>query len=156
GVTALAAALLGYGLFVPGVAAGARLAALGFGILALFFGIAMLSSRVARPLAALVGLPARRFGGAAGSLARDNAMRNPGRTAATAAALMIGLALVTFVATLGAGLRSSDRDGLRQQVHADYVVTSLNGWDSFPTAAGQAVAGVPGVVSVSSVRNDQA
>jgi putative ABC transport system permease protein len=46
-------------------------------------------------------MPARRLGGAAGQLASDNATRNPARTAATAAALMVGLALVTFVAVLG-------------------------------------------------------
>ena len=51
--------------------------------------------------------PAQRFGGAAGRLATDNATRNPARTAATAAALMIGLALVTFVAVLGKGLHGS-------------------------------------------------
>ena len=51
--------------------------------------------------------PSRRLGGAAGRLARENVVRNPARTASTAAALMIGLALVTFVAVLGQGLRDS-------------------------------------------------
>ncbi len=72
-------------------------------------------------------------------------MRNPARTAATAAALMIGLALVTMVATLGKGLVSSDRQALQHQVRADYVVTSKNGWDPFSRAAGNAVAAAPGV-----------
>jgi putative ABC transport system permease protein len=152
----LAVALLAYGLFVHGVATGPRLASLGFGVLALFVGVALLSSKLVRPLARVVGWPSRRFGGGMGRLARENAMRNPGRTAATAAALMIGLALVTFVATFGASLRSSDRDALRQQVTADYVVTSKNGWDPFPVVAGNAVSSVPGVQTVSHVRNDQA
>ena len=60
----------------------------------------MLSSRLVRPLVRVVGIPARHIGGAAGKLAEGNAQRNPGRTAATAAALMIGIALVTFVSVL--------------------------------------------------------
>jgi putative ABC transport system permease protein len=82
-------------------------------------------------------------------------MRNPARTASTAAAPMIGLALVTMVATLGKGLVSSDRNALEHQVRADYVVTSKNGWDPFSRAAGDAAA-APGVTVASSVRNEQA
>ena len=51
--------------------------------------------------------------GAPGALAKDNATRNPSRTARTAGALMIGLALVTLVATLGASLKSTDRNALK-------------------------------------------
>ena len=58
-------------------------------------------------LAKLVGFPARSLGGPAGQLASSNAVRNPARTASTAAALMIGLALVSFVAVLGKGLHGS-------------------------------------------------
>src|SRR2546430_17682487 len=94
-------------MFVHGIATTPRLRSLGAGCLLLFVGIALLSSRIARPLAAVLGWPATRIGGAAGRLARENAMRNPSRTAATAAALMIGPALVTFVAVLGQGLRTS-------------------------------------------------
>ena len=54
-----------------------------------------------------LGAPGARFGGVSGSLARENAMRNPARTASTAAALMIGLALVTAVGVLAAGLKST-------------------------------------------------
>jgi putative ABC transport system permease protein len=156
GTIALAMLLLGYGLFAHGVSTGPRLASLGLGVLALFLGVGQVSSKLVRPLVAIVGLPARRLGGPMGELARENAMRNPARTAATAAALMIGLALVTAVATLGAGLRSSDRNALRHQVRADYVVTSKNGWDPFPVAAGDAAAKAPGVVAAAPVRDEQA
>ena len=81
------------------------------------------------PLAAFVGAPAQRLGGTAGACAR-NAVRNPGRTAATAAALMIGLTLVTTVAVLGQGLRTSAKETVERQVLADYVVTSENGFDA--------------------------
>ena len=69
---------------------------------------------------------------------RENAVRNPSRTAATAAALMIGLALVTFVAVLGAGLIGTARSDVRDQISADHVVTSTSGCDAVPTAAGRA------------------
>src|SRR4029079_19831075 len=87
-------------------ARGPRLLLLAVGVLALFVGVGLAASRVARPLASLLGRPFARLG-VSGGLARQNAMRNPQRTAATAAALMIGLALVTMVATLGKGLVAS-------------------------------------------------
>jgi putative ABC transport system permease protein len=156
GIVGLAVALLGYGLFVHGVAAGPRLLSLAVGVLGLFVGVALTASKLVRPLASVLGGPSRRFGGVAGTLARENAMRNPARTASTAAALMIGLALVTMVATLGKGLITSDRSSLRHQVQADYVVTSKNGWDPLSRAAGDAAAAAPGVTVSSSVRNEQA
>ncbi len=154
-VTGLSLALLGYGLFVDGVDTGARLLSMALGMLGLFVGVALTASRLARPLASALGRPFARFG-ISGSLARENAMRNPARTASTAAALMIGLALVTMVAILGKGLVSSDRDALRHQVQADYVVTSKNGGDPLSRAAGDAAAAAPGVSVASSVRNEQA
>jgi putative ABC transport system permease protein len=133
------------------------LAALGAGTLLLFIGVALVSSYIVRPLASVVGRPARAFGGAAGRLAVANSVRNPGRTAATAAALMIGLALIAFVATLGAGLRNSVKDALGKQVKADYVLTpSATGNMSFPAQTGSALARVHGVEVVSAVRSDHA
>ena len=140
-----------------GVATGPRLLSLAVGVLGLFVGVALTASKLARPLASVLGRPFARIGGVSGSLARENAMRNPARTASTAAALMIGLALVTMVATLGKGLdRLRHATRLRHQVRADYVVTSKNGWDPFSRAAGDAAAAAPGVTVASSVRNEQA
>ena len=76
---------------------------MGVGAAAMFLGVALLSPRLVRPMASLVGRPLERFRGVSGRLARENAVRNPGRTASTAAALMIGLALVSFVAIFAAG-----------------------------------------------------
>ena len=76
------------------------------------------------PLARVLGWPATRFGGAAGVLARGNAVRNPSRTASTASALMIGLALVTFVGVLAAGLRSRFEGSVNQVFVANYAVTA--------------------------------
>jgi putative ABC transport system permease protein len=154
-VLGLAVVTLAAGLFA-GLDTAPALILIGVGCLALFIGVGLVSGRLVRPLAAALGAPGERFGGAAGQLARENATRNPARTARTAGALMIGLALVTLVATLGAGLKSTDRNALKDQVRADYVVTSDNGYDPFTASAGNAVADVPGVAVASSVRNDQA
>jgi putative ABC transport system permease protein len=143
-VMALAAVALGIGAF-GSLEVGTALLVLAGGAILLLVAVSMLAHRVILPLAAFVGAPARRFGGVAGRLARQNTGRNPARTASTAAALMIGLALVTLVATLGEGLRSSDRRALEDQVTADAVLTHENGFDTIPTAAGAAVAKLPGV-----------
>jgi putative ABC transport system permease protein len=152
----LASVSIGIGLFVNGLPTPGLLLLLGVGTLGLFLGVALLASRLVRPLAAVVGWPSRRLGGMAGELARENSIRNPSRTASTAAALMIGLALVTVVAALGGALRNSTEGAVREQVSADYVVTSQNGFDPFPSAVGRAVAEAPGVAQASSVRFDQA
>jgi putative ABC transport system permease protein len=155
-VMALGLAVIVKGLFASS-GAGSVLVLLGVGTLMLFVGVALVSSSVVRPLVSVVGRPARVFGGAAGRLAVANSVRNTGRTAATAAALMIGLALIAFVATLGEGLRNSVKDALSKQVQADYVLTPTSrGSDSFPPQTGSALAVVRGVEVVSAVRSDHA
>jgi putative ABC transport system permease protein len=128
----------------------------GVGALALFLGVIMIAGRLVRPLVAIVGGPARRFGGPPGRLASGNSTRNTTRTATTAAALMIGLALVTLCATVFSGFRASTRSADEKAVSADYVVTSKSGFDTVPADVGAAVARAPGVKSVSPVRQDQA
>jgi putative ABC transport system permease protein len=128
----------------------------GLGALGLFLGVIMIAGRLVRPLVRLLGGPARRFGGSAGRLASGNATRNTTRTATTAAALMIGLALVTLCATVFGAFGSATRSADADAVSADYVVTSKSGFDTIPAAVGSAVARVPGVQSVSAVRQDQA
>ena len=89
---------------------------LGLGAVLLFMGTALLSPRFVAPLASAVGVPLERVRKLTGRLARENAVRNPGRTATTAAALMIGLALVTFVAVFAAGINASIDDALDKNV----------------------------------------
>ncbi len=153
-VIALALALLGYAMFRDEVDTGSRLLSIAAGVLLLFVGVAMISSRLVTPLAAVVGLPARAIGGAAGRLARGNSVRNPGRTASTAAALMIGVALVTFVATLANGMKASNREAIEEQVAADYVVTSQDGFTPFVAAAGDSISDAPEAELVANVRSD--
>ena len=95
--------------------------------------------QAARVGARLAGAARRRR---RGKLARENSMRNPHRTAATAAALMIGLALITFVAVLAQGLRGSVGDAIDRQVSADYVVVSDDNFTPFEPAADEALAPV--------------
>ena len=89
-------------------------------------------------------------------VARENSRRNPGRTAATAAALMIGLALVTFVGTLANGMKASNRGAIEDQVKAEYIMTSTDGFTPFVAAAGEAIAQAPPVETASQVRYDLA
>ncbi len=142
-----------YGMFSHGGPAVVHVLASAAGTLGMFVGVALIAPRLVRPIAWVVGAPAARFGGAPGRLARENATRNPGRTAVTASALMIGLALVTFVTVLAQGIRSSWGSTVRKQVSADYILTTSSGWDSFSPAAAAAIAHTPGVEAVSSVRS---
>jgi putative ABC transport system permease protein len=125
---------------------------LGFGILLLFFGVALNASRLVRPLASVLGWPGARIGGAAGALARDNSMRNPKRTASTASALMIGLALVTFVAILGQGIRSSFESAVDELITANYALTSEDTFTPLTVSAETAIAKAQGVTAVSAIR----
>jgi putative ABC transport system permease protein len=114
----------------------------------------MVASRVVRPLAFVLGAPAARFGGTPGRLARSNAVRNPARTASTAAAVMIGLALITFVAVVGEGFRSSFSSSVDVLFVADYAVTAGN--DPLTSKASLAAAEAPGVEVVSEIRTADA
>jgi putative ABC transport system permease protein len=153
---ALAAALLAVGMAVTGLSTGLRLLAVGLGTLALLAGVAALAPALVPRLVRVLGAPARRIGGAAGGLARANSMRNPARTASTASALMIGLALVTLVGVLAAGLRSRFESAVNQVFVANYAVTATNNFSPIGVSSERAVRRVPGVLVVSGVRAGQA
>ncbi|MBA3401783.1 MAG: FtsX-like permease family protein, partial [Actinobacteria bacterium] len=121
-----------------------------------FLGVALFSSRLVRPLAHVLGWPATQMGGAAGSLARDNARRNPQRTASTAAALMIGLALVTLVATLASGIIASFKGSVNDLFTGDYAITAQNNFSPIPIDAADAAAKAPGVTVIGNVRTGEA
>jgi putative ABC transport system permease protein len=119
-------------------------------------GIALLSARWVPALAGVLGAPAVRIGGAVGRLARENARRNPQRTASTASALMIGLALVTLVAMLAAGIIANFKGAVNALFSGDYVVTAQNNFSPLPRSVGEAATRAPGVTAVASVRGDRA
>jgi putative ABC transport system permease protein len=147
-----AVALLMVALFAGGLSTVTRLLGVGVAAIGLFLGVAMLAPRVVPPLARVLGWPAKRFGGAAGTLARGNSSRNPSRTASTASALMIGLTLVTLVGVLAAGLRSRFKDSVNQVFVANYAVTATNNFTPISVASEAALHHAPGVLAVSGVR----
>ena len=156
-LTALGFGGLLWGLFAPGLGTAGVLVFMLGGALLVFFGIALLSVRLVTPLATLLGWPATRIGGTAGTLARENAQRNPQRTASTASALMIGLALVTLVSMLAAGIITSFRSSVHKiWKNADYAITAQNNFSPIPIAVAEAVAKTPGITAVGDVRAGQA
>jgi ABC-type antimicrobial peptide transport system permease subunit len=226
-LTVLGFAALVYGLFGPGLGTTQILLWMGLGTLLIFFGVALLSARIARPLARIVspigkwvfvalsalvwpfwtfpywalrygifggGTTGRRVLAFVGGfvlnplvgvivvvmwlrskvtswrpewplefpgivpdrtttrLARDNAQRNPQRTASTASALMIGLALVTLVAVLASGITSSFRGAVNDLWTSGYAVTAEDNFTPIPISAGNVAAKTPGVVAIANVR----
>jgi len=144
---ACAVALLGAGALAAGMVSSAatttRLLEMAAGALLLFVALAMLARYVVRPLAALIGRPLQALAPTSGRLARENASRDPRRTAATAAALMIGLALVVFVAVFAQGLKTSFVDALANSNRADLVVTDDTGMMALPAGGVAAVRTLP-------------
>ncbi len=101
-----------------------QLVSLGIGALTLFIAVASLSPLVARPVALALGSPLPLLMGTPGQLARQNAARSPRRTASTASALMIGMALVSMVLVVGTSFKKSFTDVLDQSVTADFFVST--------------------------------
>jgi putative ABC transport system permease protein len=151
-LTAFGVLLLVLGLFVAS-GAGGVLGLMALGAIMVFIGVALLSNRLVPPIASAVGWPLEKLRGLTGRLARENAERNPSRTAVTAAALMIGLALVTFVTVLAAGLRASINDTVDENFAGDLVLTNKDGFSPIPSEASRAVAHVPGVAAVSPINS---
>jgi putative ABC transport system permease protein len=146
-VTGLGAAALLYGLFgSPSNAA----SLVGLGAAATFVGVAMLSPLAARPLASVIGWPIRGLG-IQGKLGRENAMRNPRRTASTASALMVGLGLVAMVSILSASLKASFTAALNETLKADFTLTTSQ-LTSFSPDVAEKVSAVPGVGAVTQFR----
>jgi putative ABC transport system permease protein len=154
-VLIVATALLGYSVLATSAETKPRLIAFGVGALLLFRGLSMAAPRLIKPLASVLGAPGARIGGSAGELARQNAMRNPSRTAATAGALMIGLSVITFVAVLGQGAKSAFSASVDELFVADYAVVGSDDTPLTSKAAG-AAASIPGVQLVSEIRSGEA
>jgi putative ABC transport system permease protein len=121
----------------------------GLGVLGVIVGVIVLTPLVARPLAAAIGRPLH-WRGVSGELAQQNAMRNPRRTAATAAALMIGLALVVSMGVFAASLKASFGDLLDDSTNADlYITTTTTQAEGFSPEAVKAAAEVDGIETIS-------
>jgi len=153
----LGLAVLAGGLFGGIASTNAAASLVGLGILVLILGFAVLAPVLVRPLARVVGRPLERIGGLTGRLARENSERQPQRTAITASALMIGLALLVFTAIFAAGLRGSvDKVVDEQFGRSALIVTHDDGFSPVPTGVGERLGSVEGVTTVSPMRFDQA
>ena len=130
----------------------ASLVLVGFGGLALLISTTLFTPLLARPLSSALGRPLVRTLGVPGRLGRENSMRNPRRTAQTAAALMVGLSLVSTIAVLGASLSASAKNEVDSAINADYIVTGKGG---FSKSVVPAVSRVPGVTTSTVVYQGQ-
>lgn len=154
-VTVAGIALLALGLFVKHRGAAATLVPAGLGAVLLFLGVASLSGTIARQAALIIGRPFSMISATSGELARQNAARSPRRTASTASALMIGVALASTGAVFAQSLKATFDKTFKNAVQADYFVSSTNFQGFSPNVASQFKA-VPEVAAVSALRFDQA
>ncbi|MBV6702842.1 ABC transporter permease [Kitasatospora aureofaciens] len=120
----------------------------GLGAFLALIGVFVLLPLLSRPVVALVGPLLRGLGGTPGKLAQQNAVRNPRRTAATAAALTIGLTLVSGLTVIGASVGGAIDKAVTSSMKADYIVSAANGMSLSDQVAAQ-IAKAPGVVASS-------
>ena len=158
--------LIGAGVTVVGVLAlfgglfgDAGIEFVGLGAFIVFIGVFVLGPVIARPISGVIGWPIQRLRGMTGTLARDNAMRNPKRTSATAAALMIGVALVGFITIFAASTKESINVQVDRAFKADYVISTgsgFGGFGGFSPQLGDDVAKLPQVGESSPLRFNEA
>jgi putative ABC transport system permease protein len=160
GVFAALLSLVGLGMVLAGLFGGASGGSaailLGGGAVAVLLGVSLFSPRLVRPLASLAGLPLERLRRLTGRLARENTQRNPARTAVTAAALMIGLAVVAFVTVFAAGIKGSISSAVDESFQGELVIRNSDGFTPISPGAAVAARHVPGVEVVSTLRAAQA
>jgi len=143
--------IVGAALLTIGVRAGTA-REIGLGAFFAYYGVIALSPFLSRPIVGGLGRLLPRLWGAPGQLARENALRNPRRTAATASALMIGIALTTTMSIMAASIVSSANAAIDNSVGADFIITAKN-FGPVPDTVATDVAKVPGVGAVTSFRN---
>jgi len=147
--------LVGTGLFTH---LSNRMPLVGAGALALFIGVATLGPFIARPVCGLLGAPLAWLG-ASGKLGKENAMRNPSRAAATAAALMVGVSLVSMTTVMASSVKASANSVIDSALRADFVVSSGVAVSSggagggFSPAVERSLAALPGVADVAGIRS---
>jgi putative ABC transport system permease protein len=127
-ITGLSMLAAGVGLILVGlfVVSTNQLPLTGAGALLTFLGVAVLAPMVVGPVVAVLGAPVAHFRGVPGQLARENARRQPRRTAATASPLMIGVGLVSCFTVVAASLKGSVNKIVDRTVSADYILSPEN------------------------------
>lgn len=145
--------VLGLGTLLLVIGLTGELAVLGLGTAMLFMGLFVLGPLIARPVARLIGAPIARFRGLSGDLARQNAMRNPKRTARTAAALMVGVALVAAITVFAASIKSSIRSIIGKQFTGDFVVATQSfGFGGLPGSLAPQLSEIDGIEAAAGVQ----
>ena len=125
---------------------------LGLGVLGVFAGILVLGPAIARPVALAIGVPVAKLRGVSGSMARQNAARNPKRTSRTAAPVLIGVALVTAFSALAASIRTEIRDTFGSAFSGDLALTvDSQGFGGIPLTVTDQIAGLDGVAQATGV-----
>ncbi|MFF5533953.1 ABC transporter permease [Streptomyces cinerochromogenes] len=127
--------------------------AMGIGAVLLIIGVFVLTPLLSRPLIATASPVLRAFG-VSGKLARQNSVRNPRRTAATASALMIGLTLITGMTVMAGSLQQSIDRMASSAIRADYVVSMANRGPLSPEVE-KKLAAADGVTASSPLRNGE-
>jgi putative ABC transport system permease protein len=153
-IGAAGAATLGVGLYAN---VGSPLVLILTGVLVSFVGIALLTPLVSRPVVSVLG---RLFSWSLpGRLGRLNSGRNPRRTAITAAALMVGIALVTGVTVVMDSAKTSLSQQAEDTIKAQVVISGEQSGPrppSFDPAVLDRASAIPGVRAAAGLWNDQA
>jgi putative ABC transport system permease protein len=98
----------------------------GFGLGLILLSVLTLGPIFSGPLARLIGSPLPKVAGFTGTLARQNAVRSPRRTASTAAAIIIGVALISFITAFAESAKASVNDAIGTNFKGDFVVLPIN------------------------------
>jgi putative ABC transport system permease protein len=152
--------VVGLGMVLTGLfgsaSGGSAAGLMGGGAVAVLLAVSLFSPRLVRPLASLAGRPLELIRRLTGRLARENTQRNPARTAVTAAALMIGLAVVAFVTVFAAGIKSSISSAIDDNFQGELVIQNSDGFSPISPRAAVAARGVEGVELIATLRSAQA
>ncbi len=153
---------VGIGVLLSGVAAlmlglfadvAQQVLVVGLGVVLVFFGVSILGRTISLPLSRTIGWPLPRLRGVTGELARENAMRNPKRTAASASALMIGVGLVGFITIFVASSKASINAAVDRAFTGDVIVQSGAGvMGGVDATLGERIAKLPEVSVATAIR----
>jgi putative ABC transport system permease protein len=156
-VIAIGVAVLGALSLVSGVAGDGGIQAVGLGVLLIFTATVLFGPVFARPTVQLIGAPLPAVKGMVGQLARQNAARNPKRTAATASALLIGVAIIAFFLAFNSSLRASIDNVIDDQFVGDFAVETGNfGFGGLPPELAERLDALTEVEIATGIRGVQA
>lgn len=145
---------LGFGLAVD-LSAIATITVLALGAVMVFIGVAILNPLWISPFVKGLAAPLVAVSDVPGRLARDNIGRNRTRSASTAAALMVGLALVSLVLVVGESFKATVSRGAETAYLSDHIVVSQLGY-KYPLAVAENLEKLPEVQRAVAISQDLA